>query len=352
MSTQQVSTKGKNIQLKPCLSAEVQSLNYQLNSKLVGQKEAIDKFIAAYQVYLANLHNPYKPISSFLYLGPTGVGKSRFVEILAENFFGGEKNMLTIDCSEFSHSADIARLIGAPPGYLGHNDTPAFLNQRNITRYQTSDYPFTLLLFDEIEKANQALWQLLLGILDKGRLTLGNNQLVDLKNCFIFMTGNVGSFDIQKAFDCPTGFHKLGESVSEIPIEKMVLGEAQKTFSPEFLNRINYKIVFNSLSKKQISRIFDLEMEIINSRIIKNSSVDFDFKLSGKAKVFLIDKGFSKKCGGREIRRVLEEYFIFPLSSLLASNKISDDDILYITVKNEKLVFSKKQGEMVATNEL
>ncbi len=327
------------------LSPEADKLKKKLAKRIIGQEYAVNKITSSYQIFQAGLANPDKPISSFLFLGPTGTGKTKIVEALAEIFFNKSTNILKVDCAEFSHSHEIARLIGSPPGYLGHNETPPYFTQRNIDKYQTEEHPFTLILFDEIEKANSSLWQLLLGVLDKGRLTLGNNKVVDLSRSFIFMTSNVGSKSIEDMIAPSIGFQPEVEEDENIQahLRKLVLGEAKKTFTPEFLNRIDHKLVFHNLTETQIGGILDLELVYIQERLEINS-VPFKFKVTAAVRKFLITKGFNKAYGGRPLKRSLEKYLIFPLAGLIASKQIKINDVVIVDFSEteKRLVFTKE----------
>src|SRR5678815_4601183 len=168
----------------------------QLASRIIGQERAVRRLSSLYQVFLAGMQSPNRPIGTMLFLGPTGSGKTRVVEAAAEVFFGDPNAVIKIDCAEFQHSHEIAKLIGSPPGYLGHRETPPLLTQDAIDQYQTDRARMTFILFDEIEKASDALWQLLLGILDKGTLTLGDNRRVDLSKAIVFMTSNLGATEM------------------------------------------------------------------------------------------------------------------------------------------------------------
>src|SRR5581483_5471497 len=179
-------------------SDESLSFEQQLRSRVIGQDAAVQALAQLYQVYQAGLNMPGRPIGTLLFLGPTGTGKTKSVEAAAEILFGSPTAFIRVDCAEFQHSHEIAKLIGSPPGYLGHRETPPLLTQEAIDQYQTEKARFSFILFDEIEKANDALWQLLLGILDKATLTLGDNRKVDLSRCVIFMTSNLGAAEMSE----------------------------------------------------------------------------------------------------------------------------------------------------------
>src|ERR1022692_3237269 len=189
---------------------EAERLESDLRKRIIGQDEAIEQIINIYQTHLAGMSSPGRPIGNFLFMGPTGSGKTRLVEAAAESLLGGGRAVIKIDCAEFQHSHEIAKLIGSPPGYLGHRETHPLLTQEELARYHTDKIKLSFLLFDEIEKASDALWQLLLGILDKATLTLGDNRRVDLSQTVIFLTSNLGGGEIAELMTGGMGFVQPG----------------------------------------------------------------------------------------------------------------------------------------------
>src|SRR5262249_165569 len=243
-----------------------------------------------YQLYLAKLPLHGKPIGALLFLGPTGSGKTRAVEAAAEILFGDPYGMIKVDCAEFQHSHEISKLIGSPPGYLGHPEAQPLLSQDHIDRFQSPSKKLTFVLFDEIEKASDALWQLLLGILDKATLTLGDNRRVDFSNCVIVMTSNLGAREMslvpngQMAF--PPGLSATQEVNARL--ERIGIEAARKKFSPEFMNRLDRVVVFNSLHEMAIRRILDLELELVQRRILATGRGPFLLRLGDEVKDFLL----------------------------------------------------------------
>lgn len=240
--------------------------------------------------------------------------------------------MLKIDCAEFSHSHEIARLVGSPPGYLGHQETNPYLSSSNVLRYQTADCPFTLLLFDEIEKANDALWQLLLGVLDKARLTLGTNKEVDLSTCFIFLTSNIGSRSVSEILAPPLGFATgSGEPDARVHqrIEDAVLWKARRTFSPEFLNRLDHQIVFHRLNGAQLEQILDIELAKIEQRLARRGE-PIRFTYTSRTRERLLAEGTDPEHGARPLKRVLERRIVFPLARLIASRQLAGGESVTI----------------------
>ncbi|HEU5401296.1 MAG TPA: AAA family ATPase, partial [Terriglobales bacterium] len=230
-------------------STEAQDFEAALRRRIVGQELAIEKVTEIYQMFLASLNPPNRPVGNLLFLGPTGSGKTRVVEAMAEALFGDARAVIKIDCAEFQHSHEIAKLIGSPPGYLGHRETHPLLTQEALNQWHTEKLKLSLVLFDEIEKASDALWQLLLGILDKATLTLGDNRRVDLSQCVIVMTSNLGAAEMNELINGSIGFSpipavfdtKLDEKINRTAVEA-----ARRKFSPEFMNRIDKSVVFKT----------------------------------------------------------------------------------------------------------
>src|SRR3979490_1407035 len=220
------------------------TLDFQtaLRSKIVGQAEGVQALVDLYQVFRAGLNSPGRPVGNLLLLGPTGSGKTRIVEAAAEILFGDARSVIKIDCAEFQHSHEIAKLIGSPPGYLGHRETHPLITQEALAQYHKDKQKISFLLFDEIEKASDALWQLLLGILDKATLTLGDNSRVDLYQPVIFLTSNLGGGEITELMQGGMGFVRPPEKPAagfDEKIERTAVEAARRKFSPEFMNRLD-----------------------------------------------------------------------------------------------------------------
>ena len=233
--------------------------------------------------------------------------------------------MIKVDCAEFQHSHEISKLIGSPPGYLGHRETQPLLSQEHIERFQTPSKKLTFVLFDEIEKASDALWQLLLGVLDKATLTLGDNRRVDFSNCVIVMTSNLGAREMSLVTEGPMGFAPGAMASQEINarLEKIGIEAARRKFSPEFMNRLDKVVVFNSLHEKAIRRILDLELETVQRRILAAGRGPFVLRCSDETKAFLLAEGYDRRYGARPLRRAIERHLIIPLSNLIATGQIS-----------------------------
>jgi len=303
----------------------------RLREMIVGQGEAVSELVDIYQSVLAGMTTPGRPIANLLFLGPTGSGKTRLVEAAAEALFSTSDAVIKIDCAEFQHSHEIAKLIGSPPGYIGHRETTAVLNQEAIDRFHTDKLKVTFVLFDEIEKASDSLWQLLLGILDKGTLTLGDNHKVDLSCAIIIMTSNLGASEIARLMRGGIGFappQKDDEaSLLEQKIHRVAVDAARRRFSPEFMNRIDKIAVFRSLNKADLEKILDIELAAVQQRIL-NTQIERPFVLicAAKARDFLLSEGTDVKYGARHLKRSIEHHLVLPLSSLLATDQIMPGD--------------------------
>jgi ATP-dependent Clp protease ATP-binding subunit ClpA len=301
-----------------------------LFQKIVAQDEAALAMSQLYQVYLANMGNPGRPVGTVLFLGPTGSGKTRVVEATAEVLFGDPNAVVKIDCAEFQHSHEISKLIGSPPGYLGHRETQPLLTQENLARFHTSTTRLTLVLFDEIEKASDALWQLLLGILDKATLTLGDNRRVNFSHCIVAMTSNLGARGMSELTDGKLGFalRPQQNEVLDTRLEKIGIEAARKKFSPEFMNRLDKLVVFRTLNHSALKRILDIELDAVQRRILASGCASFILNCTERAKEFLLSEGFDRRYGARPLKRAIERYLVIPISNLVATRQIAVGDLV------------------------
>ncbi len=329
-----------------------------LRSRVVGQDRAIRSITALYQVFQAGMTNPTRPLGNLLFLGPTGSGKTRVVEAAAEVMFGDANAVVKIDCAEFQHSHEIAKLIGSPPGYLGHRETSPLLTQENLEKHRTERDPFTLVLFDEIEKASDALWQLLLGVLDKGTLTLGDNRRVDFSQTMIFMTSNLGAKEMSELITGSLGFAParaltLVENDIDQKIYRTALDAARRKFSPEFMNRIDKVVVFRSLKHAELRQILDIELDSVQRRINDSAGERFTFALTSEAKEFLLSEGTEYRYGARHLKRAIERFLVNPIANLSATHQVKKGDTLFIDIDGErqKLSFFLEAAEATATAE-
>ena len=319
---------------------EALELEANLHKRIVGQAEAIREIVSIYQMDLAGMTAPGGPIANLLFLGPTGSGKTRTVEATAEALLKNARAVTKIDCAEFQHSHEIAKLIGSPPGYLGHRETHPLLRQEILDQYHTGTVRLSLILFDEIEKASDALWNLLLGILDKGTLTLGDNRKVDFSRSMIFMTSNLGAAEMSALVSPMLGFSAYDNRNSrhgEIDkglsgkIERSGLHAVRKKFTPEFINRLDKIISFKPLGPEQLGKILDIELEMIQQRIFGASlNRSFAFQATQSAKSFLLQQGTDMKYGARYLKRAIERLLVQPLSNLIATAQIRGGDYIRV----------------------
>jgi ATP-dependent Clp protease ATP-binding subunit ClpA len=335
-------------------SVEARNLEEGLRRKIVGQDEAVQAVIDLYQVFRAGLSSPGRPLGNLLFLGPTGAGKTRMVEATAEVLYGDPRAVIKVDCAEFQHSHEIAKLIGSPPGYLGHRETHPVITQQALERHYTEELKISFLMFDELEKASDALWQLLLGILDKATLTLGDNRRVDLSQTMIFMTSNLGGKEITDLMTGRMGFAPT-VPVSERPQLDVKVGRtakaaAKKRFAPEFMNRIDKVVVFRSLQSEQLNEICEIELGMVQQRVLQTAKERFLFQVTQPAKDFLLREGTNMQYGARHLKRAIERYLTCPLASLLATEQVRSDDVISIDWdgKDNGLRFWKENGITVS----
>src|SRR5499427_3869969 len=327
-----------NIPLDPDKTGrDAQSLEMGLRRMIVGQDEAIQQIVSIYQMHLTGLNPPGRPIGNFLFLGPTGSGKTRIVEATAEALLKNPRAVIKIDCAEFQHSHEIAKLIGSPPGYLGHRETHPLLSQEVLNQYHTENVKLSFVLFDEIEKASDALWNLLLGILDKATLTLGDNRKVDFSRAMIFMTSNLGASEMSSLLAPKLGFQtgEAREKVSAGVFDDKLSGKiarsgveaARRKFTPEFINRLDKIVTFQPLGAEQLRKILDIELNMVQQRIF-NTSPDraFVFTLSDTSKDFLLQEGTDLKYGARHLKRAIERLLVQPMSNLIATDQVRGGD--------------------------
>ena len=321
----------------------------KLRSLVIGQDRAVENIASLYQVFSAGMTNPSRPVGTMLFLGPTGSGKTRVVEATAEALLGDPNAIVKIDCAEFQHSHEIAKLIGSPPGYLGHRETAPMLTQENLDKHHTKDNELTLVLFDEIEKASDALWQLLLGILDKATLTLGDNRKVDFSRCMIFLTSNLGASEMSAMLTNSIGFAppragNLPGSDIDQKIFIAALDAARKKFSPEFMNRIDKVVVFQTLTRRELGQILDLELLAVERRISTGQNGHFTFALTDCAKELLLEEGTNYEYGARHLKRAIERLLFYPLANLSATRQVQPHDVVIVDVdrQNPKLAFFRE----------
>ena len=333
-------------------STDAQDFDSALRRKIVGQDAAIEKMTEIYQMFLAGLNPPGRPVGNLLFLGPTGSGKTRVVEAVAEALFGDSRALIKIDCAEFQHSHEIAKLIGSPPGYLGHRETHPLLTQEALNQWHTDKLKLSLLLFDEIEKASDALWQLLLGILDKATLTLGDNRRVDLSQCIIVMTSNLGAGEMDGLISGGMGFAQKAQEIDgrfDEKITRTAQEAARRKFSPEFMNRIDKVVVFKTLRPEHLQQILEIELGMVQQRILQaTGNNQFVFSCTPSVKEFLLKEGTDPKYGARHLKRAIERNVVFPLANLVATGQVKLGDFVRIDMQNDRMVFVKEaEGALV-----
>ncbi|HEY0545703.1 MAG TPA: AAA family ATPase [Pyrinomonadaceae bacterium] len=324
----------------------------KLGGRIVGQERAVRRMSGLYQIFLAGMNPPNRPVGTMLFLGPTGSGKTRVIEAAAEVLFGDQNAVVKIDCAEFQHSHEIAKLIGSPPGYLGHRETSPMLTQENLDRYQTEETKLSLILFDEIEKASDSLWQLLLGILDKATLTLGDNRRVDFSRSMVIMTSNLGAREMSELISGGIGFApgKGGKNPHDSDVDQKIyrtaVEAARRKFSPEFMNRIDKVVVFRSLKEHHLRQILELELQAVQDRIMLSAGTKFVFQCSDAAKDMLLKEGIDFKYGARHLKRAIERFLVYPLSNLVATEQVGLGDLVNVDFDElaNKLIFSKRSG--------
>lgn len=330
------------------ISDEPDDLASQFSRLLVGQPDVAESIVPYIQMHEAGLAPDGRPLGVFLLLGPTGTGKTRTVEALAEMLHGSSKNLLKIDCGEFQMEHEVAKLIGAPPGYLGHRETQPMLTQARINAVASEDCDISLILFDEVEKAAASLTRLLLGILDKATLRLGDNSTVNFENCLIFLTSNVGARAMNKATNPDFGFEAMlppsSSSDSVKKLRNIGATAVRQKFPPEFLNRIDSVITYRPLTRAAHSQILD--------QLLSEFSLHVQDRLGMRAfrpyctpagKELLLEKGTSAEYGARELKRTLHRNYIQPVAALVAQGKVRPGSIVVLDAKQGKFTLSIRE---------
>jgi ATP-dependent Clp protease ATP-binding subunit ClpB len=340
-------------QLDPTIrSNDTRDFHQALRAKIVGQEEGVQALVDLYQVFRAGLNSPGRPVGNLLFLGPTGSGKTRIVEAAAEILFGDPRLVIKVDCAEFQHSHEIAKLIGSPPGYLGHRETHPLITQEELAKSHRDDLKLSFLLFDEIEKASDALWQLLLGMLDKATLTLGDNRRVDLSQTVIFLTSNLGGGEITDLMAGGYGFVKSDDKPKtdlDQKVERTAVEAARRKFSPEFMNRLDKVVVFHPLQRTQLEQVLDIELSMVQHRVLETARGQFLFRVTDSGRNFLLQEGTDQRYGARHLKRAIERHVVYPMANLLATDQVHCGDLICIDwdQQEDKLSFVR-EGENVA----
>ena len=303
-----------------------------IKRKIIGQNEAVEKVVRAIRRNRVGLKDPSKPIGSFIFLGPTGVGKTQLTKALSEEIFDSQEALIRIDMSEYMEKFAVSRLVGAPPGYVGYEEGGQLTEQ--VRRK-----PYSVILLDEIEKAHPDVFNLLLQALDDGQMTDSLGRKISFKNTIIIMTSNIGAREL-KDFGQGIGFNTLAKQTNSVDNNNGVIEKALKrAFSPEFLNRIDDVIIFNSLNKEDINKIIDIEMNNLLKRI---ETLGYTVKISEEAKDFIAEKGFDAKFGARPLKRAIQKYFEDPLSEEIINAQIKEGDMIQVSLSKEKTTLEMK----------
>ncbi|MEI2708390.1 MAG: ATP-dependent Clp protease ATP-binding subunit [Chitinophagaceae bacterium] len=328
------------IPVKRMVQAETEKLRKMgddMKEMVIGQDEAIGKVVKAIQRNRVGLKDPKKPIGSFIFLGPTGVGKTELARSLAKYMFDSEDSLIRVDMSEYMEKFTVSRLIGAPPGYVGYEEGGQLTEK--VRRK-----PYCVILLDEIEKAHPDIYNILLQVLDDGQLTDGAGRKINFKNTLIIMTSNIGVRQL-KEFGDGVGFATAARMQNQEENNKAVIEKAlKKTFSPEFLNRIDDVVIFNSLSKENIFSIIDILMNGVMKRLV---SLGFNLELSNEAKDFIAEKGYDVQYGARPLHRAIQKYLEDPLAEEILNMNVKNGDTLIASLdkENGKIIFELKKKE-------
>lgn len=315
-------------------SQKANQLASKFDKLIVGQTEAKESLINLLDKFSSGMYDKTRPIGTLLYLGPTGSGKTATVEGFVEGLFGEATKMMKVDCAEFIHSHEIAKLVGSPPGYLGHRETHPFFTNINVLMARSDKdgkeiMPFTVILFDEIEKASDALWNLLLGILDKGTLTTGTNEKVDLTKTIIIMTSNVGAAELAED-DPALGFSSGPRVVDDEKMASIAKAAAQRKFSPEFLNRIDHIVTFKTLTPTDLREISGLMLQKVQDRILFSGVSYFELRVSDAGMEQLLAEGYDRRYNARHLKRTIEKYVTEPLTRMVATGQILNGDVVTV----------------------
>src|SRR4051794_32642126 len=332
----------------------VEDLDAVLSQKVVGQPAATKVIVPYIQMYQAGLAPEGRPVGIFLLLGPTGTGKTKTVEALAEVLHGSEKNVLKVDCGEFQMEHEVAKLIGAPPGYLGHRETQPMLTQQKLNAVTSERCSLSLVLFDEIEKAAPSMTRLLLGVLDKGLLRLGDNSTVNFEKSLVFLTSNLGAREMMREINPDFGFQsvKPTERVDlTSKLQNIALVSVRKRFSPEFVNRIDCIITYQPLTIESLSTILDQHIidlqDHVNTRLGNRS---FTLDVPFETRQFLLTKGTSSEYGARELNRTIHRFLTQPLATMVATNQVNPGARVWVEVDQtaEKLNIRSADAQSAA----
>ena len=311
------------------------NLEKELHKRVIGQDEGVEAVAKAIRRGRVGIGSPNRPLGSFMFLGPTGVGKTELSKALAEAVFGSEEALIRVDMSEYMEKHTVSKMIGSPPGYVGYEEGGQLSEQ--VRRK-----PYSVVLFDEIEKAHPDIFNVLLQVLDDGRITDSEGRVVDFKNCIIIMTSNIGARNIVEPKTLGFETKKTSDDIYE-SMKKEVMADVKKGFKPEFINRIDEIIVFRQLSKEEIGKIVNIMINDLNKRAKEAAGISIT--LTASAKRYITDKGFDPKYGARPLRRAIQREIEDAVTDKILSGKIKGKDTINISAKDNKLEFTvKKKG--------
>ncbi len=318
----------------------IEDLTTVLSQKVVGQPAATRVIVPYIQMFQAGLAPEGRPVGVFLLLGPTGTGKTKTVEALADILHGSEKNVLKVDCGEFQMEHEVAKLIGAPPGYLGHRETQPMLTQQKLNAVTSEKCSLSLVLFDEIEKAAPSMTRLLLGVLDKGILRLGDNSTVNFEKSLVFLTSNLGAREMMREINPDFGFQSVKMAARTdltSKLQNIALVSVRKRFSPEFVNRIDCIITYQPLTPESLSAILDKQIADLQNHVnTRLGNRSFVLEVPFESRQFLLEKGTSQEYGARELNRTIHRHLTQPLATLVATNQVSAGARVRVDVAEDK----------------
>jgi len=330
----------------------VEDLTVVLSQKVVGQPAATKIIVPYVQMFQAGLAPEGRPVGVFLLLGPTGTGKTKTVEALADVLHGSEKNVLKVDCGEFQMEHEVAKLIGAPPGYLGHRETQPMLTQQKLNAVTSEKCALSLVLFDEIEKAAPSMTRLLLGVLDKGLLRLGDNSTVNFEKSLVFLTSNLGAREMMREINPEFGFQSvktLQRPDLTNKLQAIALVAVRKRFSPEFVNRIDCIVTYQPLTAESLSAILDKQITDLQNHVnTRLGTRSFTLDVPQESRQFLLDTGTSAEYGARELNRTIHRFLTQPLATLVASNQVAPGSRVWVEVAEDHEKLNIRTAETLA----
>lgn len=317
--------------------AEPIDIGAYLQTRIIGQEEALWEIIPYLEMYQANLNPAGRPAGVFLLLGPTGVGKTRTAEVVAEALHGNDRHLLRVDCGEYQMEHEVAKLIGAPPGYLGHKETQAVLSQQRIDAVTSESSRLSVVLFDEIEKAAPSMQRILLGILDKAFLRTGDNHPVSFENSMIFLSSNLGAREMAEQARPAVGFSPGANEADGVKLRATALHAVRKRFSPEFLNRIDATVTYRSLSREAMGLILDQQLAALQQLIDLRLGVRAVLlRYTPECREFLLERGITTEYGARELKRTVHRWVLQPLASLVIQKRIPAGKRVEVGVNSEE----------------